>query len=158
MTGKDGKVLPKCAAQIAVLEATGKQFSKSIGELHQDVKETKEMVQGQQITMATVTNSLDGLSKTVENLDKILDTRVNAIITTRQQECVVYTAIKKRNERDITQKFLVSSNPKDPIESSKEDTKILKIIKNIPKKFQKALYIGAIISGFITGVIAYLNF
>lgn len=160
MTDAEGKVLPQCAAQIAVLEATGKQFSKSIGEMHQGLKENNNILQKQTISIATLATNVNTLTAKVDELTNTLDVRVNKAIIQKQKECIWNKVAEEKTQRDITKKFLKESNPPNDIlaiEEEKSKALILKKIRGLPKKIQTAIYIGMTLAVIVGTIIGYIK-
>lgn len=163
MTNNNGKPLALCAANIAVLEATGKQTNKALGALQQEIKETNKNIQLQQIAIGRLADNVDRLTSSqkelsikIENIEHNTLDRINKSRSQHESNCVFYQAAKKKTEKDITKRFLVSSSPNDPIKE--EDVILVKKIRNLPKKVKTAITIGVIIAPIIGIVIGYFQF
>ena len=154
MTDQEGRILPQCAAQLAILETTGRQMNKAFGEMQQEFKIMTRDIQSQQIAVGRLTDGVDKLSISVEKLNGNLDERLRI----HEESCLIRKIVNKRAEKDITEKlhFSRSSNPPKTKEEV-EDDEIAKSIRKLPKKIQ--IIVGIIISaGIITsGIITFLT-
>lgn len=152
MTSKSGEVLPKCAAQIAVLEATGKSMNKALGEMSSEFKEVKETIQEQKILTATLTTNMEKLSNSIENLNEKLDNKIEAKVNDHENKCVFHQVARKRTEDDITKRFKLSSIP-----PTKEDEKDQGFLQKLPGKIKFYIYLGVGIATITTTVIGVLK-
>jgi predicted nucleic acid-binding Zn-ribbon protein len=157
MTSKDGKVLPQCAAQIAVLETTGKQIQDAFSEMRQEFKENNKSTQKLHIIVSNLTTSVDALSGSVKELNRNLDTRIENAVTKKQKECVLFNVVTEKSKKEITKLFKDSVPPR-PKEEDRDQDFVLKKIKGLPKKVQAAIYIGMIVATIAGSIIGYFKF
>lgn len=158
MTGNDRKVLPQCAAQLAVLEATGKQMNKAFGSMQQEFKTMSSNMQTQQIAIGKLTGNVDRLANTIERLSDSLDKKIDDGIKDHEKGCVLYQAAKKKAERDITKRLRLADSlpPSGPTRDS--DAELGKEVKKISKKVKYIVYVIAGVGTIVGTIASYLNF
>ena len=150
MTGKDGKKLPECDAQLRFLEATGQAMNTAFGEMQKEFRLLRDDMYTQRVSIGTLTGNVKQLTDNVDRLNNMLDTKIDKAIAEHEENCVFSKVAKKKQERDITKSLKIESSSIPP-------TEITKNLKKLPKKAQAVIYICLAIGGAIATVVGYFS-
>lgn len=136
MTDDNGQILPECAAAMAVLktnveilQATGKSFSCTAGEIRETVSKLDSTVSGHAVVLTEMRGALnDEVLPVIRGLKPLAE------------------AMQTKQTRDITRRILTSSAPDDPIAEVKRSGLITR-----ERLIQAAIALILAISGAIAG-------
>lgn len=139
MTDIDGKPLPECAANIAILQTTGQSLNRSFGEMRQEFIALRDNLYDQQAVVGKLTGSVERLTTVVEKLSDHVELKIKESRQEHESNCAFFQVAKVKTVQDITKKFKTEGNslpPSDPSANPLEAT-----IKKLPKKIQPIIYV-----------------
>ena len=125
MTSDDDKVLPQCAANMAVLKTTGESFNTALGRLENDYRETRRIVDKNTVVVESMKELLEkDVVKVIKDIPSVIDGK----IAYHEEKDPIHSAARKAHRDDITQTFShpksVSIPPENALRAKRERMKI----------------------------------